>query len=89
MNNNGEEGTAYLLANHHEFVLGELTVPPSVSFLAITNKRGLFLQERISDRMFPVCKYCFRLCEKQDSPYCCQECFVIQVRAALAEQPKR
>jgi hypothetical protein len=76
---------ARLLANHHEFVLGEFVVPPWVSFLAITNERGLFVQERIGDRMFPVCKYCFRLCEKQDSAYCCTECLGVRLKAMLEE----
>lgn len=76
---------AYLLANHHEFVLGELIVPPRVSFLAITNKRGLFIQERVGDRMFPVCKHCLRLCETQDSAYCCRECFGVRIKAMLEE----
>lgn len=90
-------GKAYLLANHHEFVLGELVVPPSVSFLAITNERGLFIQERVDDgcysgdprgRFLPVCKYCLQLCGRQGDQYCCQECFGPAVKGLLKAMGK-
>lgn len=92
-----ESGRAYLLANHHEFILGELTVPPSVSFLAITNERGLFIQERIwspgwnaySAEFYPVCKYCLRLCERQSSAYCCSDCFLPQLKKLIEEEKKK